>query len=58
MILEEISFGSQVAENEAETLSSYFVETLPWKKLYRGEVDVVFGSKGAGKSAQIGRAHV
>jgi hypothetical protein len=51
MILEGVSFGSQVAENEAGTLSSYFVETQPWKKLYGGEIDIVFGSKGAGKSA-------
>ncbi len=51
MILEDITFGDQVAENEAATLASYFVETQPWKKLYRGEVDIIFGSKGAGKSA-------
>ena len=51
MLLENISFGDRVAENEAETLSTYFIETQPWKKLYRGEVDVVFGTKGAGKSA-------
>ena len=51
MTLEDISFGNQVAENEAGTLSSYFVETQAWKKLYAGEVDIIFGSKGAGKSA-------
>ena len=51
MNLEEVTFGNQVAENEASALSSYFVETQPWKKLFKGEVDVIFGSKGAGKSA-------
>ncbi|WP_318469071.1 P-loop ATPase, Sll1717 family [Photobacterium leiognathi] len=51
MNLDDVSFGSQVAENEASTLSSYFIETQAWKKLYKGDVDVVFGSKGAGKSA-------
>ncbi|MBQ4844563.1 hypothetical protein [Pseudoalteromonas sp. MMG005] len=51
MNLEEVTFGNQVAENEANALSTYFVETQPWKKLFKGEVDIIFGSKGAGKSA-------
>ncbi|WP_067094186.1 P-loop ATPase, Sll1717 family [Marinomonas atlantica] len=51
MNLEEVNFGNQVAENEANALSTYFVETQAWKKLFNGEVDVIFGSKGAGKSA-------
>jgi hypothetical protein len=51
MNLEDVTFGNQVAENEANNLATYFIETQPWKKLYKGEVDVIFGSKGAGKSA-------
>ena len=51
MNLEEVTFGDQVAENEASALSKYFVETHVWTKLFKGEVDVIFGSKGAGKSA-------
>lgn len=51
MILDDISFGDRVAENEAGTLSSYFVETQSWKQLYNGDIDIVFGPKGAGKSA-------
>lgn len=51
MDLNVITFGDQVAENEAATLSTYFIETQAWKKLFSGEADVVFGSKGAGKSA-------
>lgn len=51
MNLSNISFGDRVAENEANTLANYFVQTQPWNRLYRGEVDVIFGSKGAGKSA-------
>ncbi|EPS5699474.1 hypothetical protein ACVF5D_002283 [Vibrio vulnificus] len=47
----KINFGDRVAENEAEDLNSYFVETSSWKELYDGRKDVVFGSKGAGKSA-------
>ncbi|HEG4445674.1 UNVERIFIED_CONTAM: hypothetical protein I5919_15715 [Aeromonas hydrophila] len=50
-MLGDITFGDRVAENEAENLASYFVETQPWMQLYSGKIDVVFGSKGAGKSA-------
>ena len=49
--LADASFGSRVAEDEAEGLKSYFVETEQWRKVLSGEVDVVFGAKGAGKSA-------
>jgi hypothetical protein len=44
-------FGGRVAEDEVESLHGYFVETEQWRKLFAGEVDIVFGSKGAGKSA-------
>ncbi len=46
-----INFGDRVAENEADSLNSYFVETSSWKELFDGKKDVIFGSKGAGKSA-------
>lgn len=51
MELTDISFGDRVAENEAIALVDYFVETQPWKQLFAGDVDIIFGSKGAGKSA-------
>lgn len=47
----EISFGKRVAEEEADTLATYFVETEQWRRVYSGEVDVVKGPKGSGKSA-------
>ena len=50
-ILRQLSIGSRVAEDEVEQLSRYFVETDQWRRIFAGEVDVVFGSKGAGKSA-------
>lgn len=50
-VLTHSEFGSRVAEDEIDDLKSYFVETEPWRKLLGGEVDIVFGSKGAGKSA-------
>lgn len=49
--LDRASFGARVAEEEVDELAEYFVETDQWKRLYRGDVDVVYGAKGAGKSA-------
>jgi hypothetical protein len=50
-VLRDMSFGRRVAEEETDELSSYFVETDQWSKVLSGEVDVIFGPKGAGKSA-------
>lgn len=50
-ILRAITFGHRVAEEETDVLSTYFVETDHWQRLYRGEIDVVYGAKGSGKSA-------
>lgn len=45
------NFGDRVAENELENLQEYFVETEQWRRLLAGEVDIIFGAKGTGKSA-------
>src|SRR5271157_4861330 len=50
-ILTTITFGHRVAEDETDVLSTYFVETDHWQRLYRGDIDVVYGPKGSGKSA-------
>ena len=50
-VLRRISFGERVAEEESDSLASYFVETDDWRRLYQGDVDVVYGPKGSGKSA-------
>src|SRR3954469_18811522 len=50
-VLLELSFGERVAEEESRQLSNYFVETHHWRRIYAGEADVVYGRKGAGKSA-------
>lgn len=50
-VLAEISFGQRIAEEEAEELISYFVETDQWRKVLSGKVDIVYGPKGSGKSA-------
>lgn len=50
-LLKELSFGSQVAEDEVGRLQEYFVQTDQWNRIERGDIDIVRGEKGAGKSA-------
>lgn len=50
-VLQTTTFGQRVAEAEEAELSSYFVETDEWRKIFAGDVDIVYGAKGAGKSA-------
>ncbi len=50
-ILQAMSFGERTAEDEADALESYFVETDEWMRIYKGEIDIVYGPKGGGKSA-------
>ena len=50
-VLRSITFGHRVAEDETDVLSTYFVETDHWERLYRGDIDIVYGPKGSGKSA-------
>lgn len=50
-ILEDASFGARVAEEEVDQLVDYFVETDQWKRVLGGDVDIVYGPKGSGKSA-------
>ena len=50
-MLKRMSFGVQVAEDEVNELASYFVETNQWGRIAKGEIDIVRGEKGSGKSA-------
>jgi ATPase subunit of ABC transporter with duplicated ATPase domains len=50
-VLQAITFGKPTAEEEGKDLSGYFVETDQWHKIFAGDIDVVYGPKGAGKSA-------
>lgn len=50
-VLRPVTFGQRVAEEEGDILAAYFVETDHWRRLYSDAVDVVYGPKGAGKSA-------
>ena len=50
-VIQSIDFGSDVAEHEAKALARYFVETDQWARIFAGQVDVIYGAKGSGKSA-------
>lgn len=50
-VLSDSSFGSRIAEEELDRLNLYFVETEQWRKVLAGDVDIIFGAKGSGKSA-------
>jgi energy-coupling factor transporter ATP-binding protein EcfA2 len=50
-ILQNLSLGSSAAENEFRDLNTYFVETSEYLRASRGEVNVITGRKGSGKSA-------
>ncbi|MEL6599067.1 MAG: hypothetical protein AAFR40_06015 [Pseudomonadota bacterium] len=50
-ILRETRFGQRIAEEELNQLETYFVATDQWQRVFSGEVDIVYGSKGSGKSA-------
>lgn len=50
-ILEKITFGASAAENEFRELSNYYLDTDQFYRALRGEVRLVVGRKGAGKTA-------
>ena len=50
-LLKELSFGQQVAENETDALADYFVKTDLWNRIDKGDIDIIRGEKGTGKSA-------
>ncbi len=49
--LQSLQVGDPTAENEMTTLSSYFLSTDQFSRTLRGEVNLVVGRKGAGKTA-------
>jgi hypothetical protein len=50
-VLRAATFGKRTAEEEREQLREYFVETEQWNRVFGGEIDIVYGAKGSGKSA-------
>lgn len=49
--LGQLNLGASAAENEMSELSEYYLETDEYRKVSRGEVQLVAGRKGSGKSA-------
>ncbi|WP_153145318.1 hypothetical protein [Dechloromonas sp. H13] len=49
--LQSLQIGDPTAENEMTTLASYFLNTNQYSRTLRGEVNLVVGRKGAGKTA-------
>lgn len=50
-ILKNSNFGSRSAEDESDLIEEYFVRTDQWERVRAGDVDIIYGAKGAGKSA-------
>lgn len=50
-ILQQLSFGERIAEEERDQLQEYFIATHSWQVVYNGSIDIVYGPKGVGKSA-------
>lgn len=53
--LASLSLGQSAAENEFQDLSRYYIEIDEYQRAKRGEVQVVTGRKGSGKTALFGR---
>jgi hypothetical protein len=49
--LQSLTFGDPTAENEMTTLGSYYMQTDEFSRALRGDVNLVVGRKGSGKTA-------
>lgn len=50
-LLERVHLGASSAENELKDLSQYYLQTDAFRRAHRGDVRLVVGRKGAGKTA-------
>lgn len=50
-LLSTLTIGDPMAENEFQTLGGYYVQTDEFNRAVRGEVNLVVGRKGTGKTA-------
>lgn len=50
-LLSRLSIGDPMAENEFQSLGAYYVQTDEYARALRGEVNLVVGRKGTGKTA-------
>lgn len=49
--LAQLTLGASSAENEFQDLGNYYLETDEFRRALRGEVQIVLGRKGSGKTA-------
>jgi len=49
--LQKLNLGASFAENEIQNLSDYYLITDEFRSVERGEIQIVLGRKGSGKSA-------
>lgn len=54
-ILDKVKLGASAAENELRELPAYYVETDAFKRTMTGEIRVILGRKGSGKTALFAR---
>ena len=52
-VLRTLSFGQRIAEEERDYLANDFVETDQWRRMYSGDVDIVYGAKGSGECPEF-----
>lgn len=50
-VLQSLVIGDPTAENEMTTLAAYYLRTDEYRRALRGEVNLVVGRKGSGKTA-------
>ena len=50
-MLENLTLGDPMAENEVQKLAAYYLRTDQFNRAVRGEVNLVVGRKGSGKTA-------
>lgn len=50
-LIQKVTFGESIAELESQKLKDYFLKTEFWKLIRNGTNDIIYGAKGAGKSA-------
>jgi hypothetical protein len=51
--LKNLELGEYIAENEADTINEYFVETVAYRAALAGKQSIFVGRKGSGKSANF-----
>ena len=49
--LTQLTLGASSAENEFQELGKYYLETDEFRQAFRGEIQIVLGRKGSGKTA-------